>query len=342
MRRLAVVSTLVLFAALIFPVSALAADGAEGRVIIGDNFTLESGETLDGDLLVIGGNVDLEEDSLVEGDVFVVGGNVRVHGVVEGDLGVIGGQVTLDDESVIRGDVGAIGGHVDRREGAEVEGDYFPSSGFQAPFDFSFPGRIWTLPPRVFTPVEGFGIRMPAIFRIGTGLFNALLMAALAVLAVVFWPEPARRVASAAVDQPLPAGGLGLLTLIVVPILLLLLLITIILSPLSLVGVVVLVAAWAFGVISIGLEVGHRLAKALKWELQPAVEAGMGTLLLTLVVAGIGMVTCIGWIPKLLLASLALGAVMLTRFGSRTYMPARGGVVPLDLEDQGEADTETE
>jgi hypothetical protein len=342
MKRLAVISTLVLFAALVLPGSAFAAEGAEGRIIIGDNFTLESGEILDGDLLVIGGNVTLEEDSLVEGDVFVVGGNVRVHGVVDGDLGVVGGQVTLEDESVIQGDVGAIGGHVDRREGAEVEGDYFPSSGFQAPFDFAFPTRIWTFPPQVFTPLSGFGVRVPGLFRVGTKLFNSLLMAALAVLAVVFWPEPARRVAKAAVDQPLPAGGLGLLSLIFVPILLLLLLITIILSPLSLVGIVVLVAAWAFGVISIGLEVGHRLANALNWDLEPPVEAGLGTLLLSLVVAGIGMVTCIGWIPRLLLASLALGAVMLTRFGSRVYMPAAGGVVPVDLEGQIEEGGETE
>jgi hypothetical protein len=332
MKKLAILISLVLIGALALPVTALAAEQPQGRIIIGDNYTLESGDTLDGDLLVIGGNVTLEQDSLVDGDVFAVGGNVDVSGEVSGDIGVIGGQVTLEDEALVRGDVSALGGGAMRKPGAQVEGEFTPGSGFQVPFDFSLRGGIWSFPRTILTPISGFGVYMPGFFRVGIRLFNAFLMAALAVLAVVFWPEPAKRVAMAVVDQPLPAGGLGLLTLIIVPILLILLLITIILSPLSLVGLVVLVAAWAFGVIGIGLEIGNRLARALRWEIQPPVAAGLGTLLLSLIVAGFGMVACIGWIPRILLGALAVGSVILTRFGSRPYAPARAEVAPADVE----------
>lgn len=332
MKRLPAMLTLALVLVFALPATALAAEEPQGRIIIGDDYTLESGDTLDGDLLVIGGNVTLERDSLVDGNIFLVGGNADVSGEVNGDIGAVGGQVTLEDGALVRGNVSALGGGVTRREGAEVEGELLPGAGFQAPFDFSLRGGIWTFPRTIFTPISGLGVRVPGVFRIGTRIFNALLMAALAVLAVVFWPEPAKRVALAAVDQPLPAGGLGLLTLIVAPILLILLLITIILSPLSLVGLVVLVAAWAFGIIGIGLEVGNRLARALKWDLQPPVAAGLGTLLLSLVIAGLGMVACIGWIPRLLLGALAVGSVILTRFGSRLYAPIQAQVAPVDLE----------
>lgn len=339
MKKLAILLSLVLVAALALPVTALAAEQPQGRIIIGDNFVLENGETLDGDLLVIGGNVTLKQDSLVDGDVFAIGGNVDVSGEVSGDIGVIGGQVTLEDEAVVRGNVSALGGWATRKPGAQIEGEFTPGSGFQVPFDFSLRGGIKSFPRAILAPISGFGVYVPGFFRVGTKLFNAFLMAALAVLAVVFWPEPTRRVAMAAVDQPLPAGGLGLLTLIVGPVLLILLLITIILSPLSLVGLVVLVAAWAFGVIGIGLEVGDRLAQALKWEIQPPVAAGLGTLLLSLIVAGLGLVDCIGWAPRILLGALAVGSVIMTRFGSRPYVPIRAQAAPVELESTEQEDT---
>jgi hypothetical protein len=46
----------------------------------------------------------------------------------------------------------------------------------------------------------------------------------------------------------------------------------------------------------------------------------LGTLLLTFVVGGIGMIPCIGWIAPLIVASLGVGGVILTRFGSQAYV----------------------
>ena len=80
------------------------------------------------------------------------------------------------------------------------------------------------------------------------------------------------------------------------------------------------------GGIDISLKVGKRLGEGFKWELQPPAAAGLGTLVLTLVIGGIGMVPCVGWVAPFLVASIGLGAVMLTRFGSREY--ASGPAAP--------------
>ncbi len=153
-------------------------------------------------------------------------------------------------------------------------------------------------------------------------------MAALAVLVVMFWPEPTARAAEAVVGSPVAAGGLGLLTLIVVPAFLLVLLITILLSPVSLLGAILLVAAAAFGWIALGFEVGRRLAEAFNWELHPAAAAGIGTLVFTFVLGGIGQIPCLGFLVVLLGIALGLGGVLLTRFGSRAYLPAGGAAAP--------------
>ena len=124
-------------------------------------------------------------------------------------------------------------------------------------------------------------VRINPLLKIGSLIFRTVVMAGLAALVVIFWPAATDRVSQAVVAQPLAAGGLGLLTLICGPFLLLILLITLILSPLTLVGVVALVVAAAFGWIAIGAEIGTRFAQALNWELQPAVNAAIGAFLLT-------------------------------------------------------------
>ena len=72
MKKIFKLFTLALLLALILlPTSAVYARGnsgglLDGRVIFGDNFTLESGDTLNGDLVVFGGNVTVEEVRPIE------------------------------------------------------------------------------------------------------------------------------------------------------------------------------------------------------------------------------------------------------------------------------------
>jgi hypothetical protein len=144
----------------------------------------------------------------------------------------------------------------------------------------------------------------------------------LALLVVLFWPEQTARVSAVVTTAPGPALGLGLLTAVAVPVLAVLLGITICLAPISFVGMLLLVAAGVFGWIALGMTVGARLSTALKlYNLSPAVSAALGTGVLTLVMRAIEWIPCFGWVPPLLLGLIGLGAVLLTRFGTRPYLP---------------------
>ena len=134
-------TTIFLLLALIFlPTSNAYAQDPGGDVIrIGENYTLESGETLNGSLVVIGGNADVEEDASVTRDVVLIGGNLTIDGDIDGtvviiggnltisgttgkEVVVIGGQLLLTETSVVNGDVVTIGGQVTKEPGAEIVG----------------------------------------------------------------------------------------------------------------------------------------------------------------------------------------------------------------------------
>jgi len=326
MKKLVLVPFVVLVAALALPGAAYAGEADQGQVIFGGTFTLESGEVLNGDLVIFGGSVELEEGSIVDGDVLLFGGNAVIHGEIDGDLALLGGNADLGSTAVITGGVATMGGNVNQAEGAIVEGDFVSAEGFYLPFSFQLPNLPDfgdTVRVRPFGR-SSFGPFFSPVIGILWFVLRSLLVAALAILVVLFWPKPAERAGSAAVSQPIVSGGLGCLTFIVVPILAVFLAITIIGLPLSFLTVVALVVAVVFGWIAIGVEIGLRMAEAFDWELHPAAAAGIGTLAVSFVVGGIGLIPCIGWLAPLLVGSAGLGAVILTRFGSREYEIASG------------------
>jgi cytoskeletal protein CcmA (bactofilin family) len=325
MKRLAVASILAIVLALVVPVAALAAGPKDGQVIFGGTFTLSAGQSVDGDLLVVGGVVTLEQGSSVHGDTVLFGGTISVDGEIQGNLAAMGGTVGIGPNAVIHGDVMRFGAVVSIDEAATIEGEVFSEE------TFDIPPLDWRFVRPTILPFQMWSSAWSPAFSVLWFTARVLLMAALAVLVVMFWPEPTRRVARAIVEQPLPSGGIGMLTLIVVPFLLLALAFTICLIPVSVLGLVVFGAAALFGVVAAGLEVGQRIALMFRWELHPAAAAGLGTLVLSIVLGGFSELPCIGvfgWLATFLVASLGVGAVVLTRFGSRLYPEQGAAIVP--------------
>ena len=275
----------------------------EEGLVVGESYTLESGETLNNDLTIVGGNAQLEQDSTVNGDLAVIGGNVNIDGTVTGDVSVLGGYVQLKDHAVINGSLSAVGGTVRRADGAVVEGETNPG----------LPFRITTMrtPP--------FQINFDPITGPLMAFFQALALAALAILVHLFAAPQMQRTGLAAISQPIASGGVGLLTIIVAPALLLIMAITIILLPLSLLGFLVLGIAALYGWLSLGLMVGRQLAVWLKQPWSDPINAGVGTLVLSLLSSMLNLIPCLGWLANALVWFIALGTVILTRFGMQAY-----------------------
>ncbi|MCO6449775.1 MAG: polymer-forming cytoskeletal protein [Caldilineales bacterium] len=321
---------------LVIPGVAYAQDPDYGdQVIFGSNFVLHSGETINGDLAVFGGSVSLEEGSQVKGDVVVFGGSLLVRGMVDGDIAVIGGSVQLDSTAVVTGDVSGFGGSINQSPGAEIKGSTV--EGFRFDQSGGPEIRIPGIPPIPFGPdaVPEINITSPMqrgpfewfigyFLRGMSAIALAAILAALGVVLVVLFPKPTERVATTASENAVVSFGSGCLTLVLGIPLLILLAITICLIPLSVVLGVALIAAWVFGWLAVGWLLGKRLLLALNTENHtPVIEAVVGVAVLTLVWQLPGVVPCVGgflsWLIGLVVGCIGLGAVMLSKFGTRTY-----------------------
>jgi hypothetical protein len=309
---------MLLLAAVLWPHAALAQGGQGDKFVFGGTYTLAAGEELDGSLYVIGGSATLENGSHVTGDVMLAGGTLQSNGRIDGDVLAVGGLVDLGEFAVVGGDVASLGAQIIKADGARIEGTERNLAG--GPIQFKLPGGV--TPPRIDVLVN-------PVWNVLSFFFTAFLWAVLAIMVVLFLPRQVERTSQAVVTQPLISGGLGLLTLVVVPPLLVLIAITLIGIPISLVGAFLLVIAWAFGMIAVGAEVGKRLAQVLKQEWAFAVAAGLGTFTLVVVVNGFeSLIPCIGWLARLLVAMVGIGAVLLTRFGTQVYQPSSPPTTP--------------
>ncbi|MFQ6101729.1 MAG: polymer-forming cytoskeletal protein [Anaerolineae bacterium] len=327
---------------LLFPATpALADDGPPdngGITIWGEDYTLEEGERLDGDLVVFNGDVTLEAGSYAEGSVVIWNGSADVEGIIEGDLVVSGGDINLGEDARVEGDVVCTWNcDLEQEEGARVDGGIIEGIPLG---DLRF-GRWRNFPVPVPSPTT-FWISGPErvlgwVFGAIRGVAAILVIAAVAGLVALVWPQQTVQVGQAVVGASWPSFGIGLLTAVAAVMLIVVLLFTICLSPVAVLAALALGAAGLFGWIGIGELVGERLLQALNAHgAVPLWAAGLGTLLITVVSAGLSAALCLaplGWALIFVLGCLGLGAVVLTRFGTTAYVPSRPTSSPSPLEE---------
>ncbi|MCJ7623046.1 MAG: polymer-forming cytoskeletal protein [Anaerolineaceae bacterium] len=300
----------------------LAQSEGDDQIVFGGEYTLNSGDTLDGNLVILGGNATIEEDARVKGNIVITGGELYVSGTVDDGIIAIGGAVFLEDGALVKGDIGLASASFEQSADAVVRGDVRYDIAELDNFDLDFsppfiaPVQVPQIQPSIWSGVGFIG-------NILWGFMRTLAIAALAALVVLMLQKPTERVAASIVGQPAISGGLGLLTIIVAPAFVVLLMITIILIPVGILGILVLALAALFGWIAIGLEIGNRIATLAKQTWAPAISAGIGTLVLTLVANIFGSIDCIGWIIPTLVIMVGLGGVILSKFGTQIYQPSK-------------------
>lgn len=318
--RMKFLSLLVLLLLLLLPATPVFAQdgGGPGKIIFGDNFTLKSGEELNGDLVVFGGNVTIEKDADLNGSLVVFGGTISSNGSVSGDVVIFGGQIQLDEKAIVDGDVVTIGGQLDKATGADIHGDIVddvPAPAIDVP---SIP-----VVPNLQGP--NVSVRFNPFLEFSRVIGASLFVAILGMLAALFFQARLDRVSQAVVTQPLMTSSMGLLIIVVM----LLLAVTIIFLPFVLLGLFPLALAWLFGVVAIGQEIGDRLAKAIRQEWAPVLTTGIGTFILVFLITFVDamnnllpFISCITWVIPILIGFAAIGAVVVTRFGARPIQMA--------------------
>lgn len=303
----------------------------DDEVVAGGDYTLAEDETLNGNLVVLGGSVTLEEGSTVNGSVVIVGGSSELGGEVKEDVVVFGGSVALLETVVIQGDLVRSGGSIEAEAGYEVQGNETQSipNPPVLPFDNN---SEFSAPEVPANPVQdGIEGMVNAILSLVLGVISAFTLAVvagvLAMFVAMLMPEPLGRVTAAMTQAPVLSAGMGLLTLVAVPMLAgLVALITLFcLSPFSLVALFIYVMAIFFGWVALGALMGEKLMGAVNnGTFSPVLAAGLGAFLLTLLINLLSVIPGIGGffssLTAFLLAALGLGAVVLTRFGLRPYL----------------------
>lgn len=326
---------------LIVPTSNVFAQSSDDGdvVLFGQNYTVKSDDTLTSDIAVFGGNVTIEEDALVNGNIIIFGGNLEIEGEVDGDIALIGGNITISGETTgdivliggqaeltetayVDGNIAMIGGNLDREEGAEITGEvtYNAPPGIDVPDVPNVP-NVPNPPDAPNAPNYdydyGYDFRFNPFWEIGSAFGQALVIAAIGMLLMLFLQPQLERAGNAMTSQPLMAGGFGLLTLVLVPIAIVIMVITILLIPVAVIVAFLIPLVWLFGMVALGQEIGDRFTKAINQTWAPVLSTGFGTFMLVLLTNLIGLIPCVGWLASILVHLVALGGVTMTWFGTR-------------------------
>jgi hypothetical protein len=276
------------------------------KFILGDTFRLKYGESLDGNLVVVGGTVNIEKGAQVNGDIVLTGGTIAISGSVKGDIVAIGGAINLDDTAVVDGDVSAVGASIKRSDGAQISGQVTEQGPLQ--LDLNQDGQA--------VPVKHTPSLLEKILAIA---FESLAMAALAVVLALIFPTQIKRVAQTVNSEFWVSGGVGLITMIGAPVVLVIMTITIILIPVMIFSVLALALTTIYGWVIAGYDLGERFSTLLKVNWPVSVSAGIGVLVLSLVVGLVTLIPCVGWILGFLIIVFTLGGIVISRFGSNKY-----------------------
>jgi hypothetical protein len=308
-----------LFMGFTLPVSAstsLAVNHSD-RVIFGD-YTLASGDTNQGDLVVIGGNVVIEEGATVMGTLAVIGGGLTINGTVNGDIVSVGGSGEIGDSAYISGSMVSIGSNLSISDDATILGETvleLDNNSVQiAPIpDIPNPVTPPVVPEVTFNTSPG----LEFLRQLFSTSFMVLAIAALGLLIGILFPSHLKKTAKSIVNEPVKSGVLGFLTVFVAPIVFVILAITIILLPVSLLAILALGILMLYGWVAVGYEIGLRVSSAAKVNWEPSIIAGLGTLILSSIAALVAMIPCIGFLIYPIVTSVGLGGVLISQFGRR-------------------------
>jgi len=337
--------------------SALAAPGGNplDRIITGDDYTLRDGEREDGNVVVLGGSVEIRDGAVLDGDLIVMGGDVEVDGAVTGNVVVMGGDVDVLETAHVGGDCVLIGGDVAISQGAKIDGEvvtnpdggWFPfnrgQDGDEFPAIPAVPAipAIPTIPsapsaPSIPSPTKVVYHHEPGFAeKVGGAFLSAIAVGVLALLIALFLPRHTDQVRQVVVREPAMSGLVGFLTflaaVLLTPIMAIISAVLILALCVGLLGFPIIVLFWFalvascfLGWAAVGQLVGHWISDRLGLKgMTPAIETALGAFSLSLVVGLLQAIGCVfglvGGLLNLALFSLALGAVVLTRFGRQDY-----------------------
>lgn len=247
------------------------------------------------DDLVQSGDIIIAESEKILGDVVCLQGNVDIYGEVFGDVVALMGNVTVHPGGLIHGDVVTLLGVVDLHPEGRIGGDQVSLGGI---------GQHISLP----SPKNLFNVNL------GFTVFNIIVRFGLAVLIAALFPAVQGRVSAQIEKRAGQSAGAGVLAWLAVLPLTIVVALTIIGIPLSLLLLLVLWAAFFLGFSAVSALAGARILTNQKPG--SLVPVALGSIVLSVLIA----FPVVGWLIRIALALVGVGAVVITRFGTQTQI----------------------
>jgi cytoskeletal protein CcmA (bactofilin family) len=299
MKRLRIPLLVLLFSLLL---AACGADGLYSLTLITEG-QHELTQNIQGDLLILGGEVTLPENTSINGNVHLLLGALTVNGKINGDVSFMNGDLSLGDSALLRGDLNLGGGSFRPSPGSVIEGKVNIGTGVSLP----------SVPERERRVDWSFWFR-----TILNGLLSGLIASAL----VRYFPSEIGRISEAITHHSLASGAMGILTGIVGMSLLVTMAYTILLIPVSILMLFLLAAGVFLGWVGLGSELGRFLVKMTRRPIKPSKVAFIGMFVFMPAFQLFTSIPLLGGALGIALGSVGLGAVSLTRFGLRRFVPA--------------------
>ncbi len=268
--------------------------GERRKLSFSSTVVVTSGEVVCSDVTSLGGSVLIRGE--VNSDVVTFGGNVVIDGgMVHGNITLYGGDLILENGARVNGDIHVCGGHRAGEANSRLHGSVFACTQSIGQFlaaDRGATFRFWSL----------------------------IAWIALGILLTTLLPEHVMFVRTTARSKMRRSLVLGLLSVLLAPAILTVLIALIIPIPLAILVLIGLVVAWALGTVAIGWLLGDYLLRRIAPHYNTRhFQIVVGIAILTLA----GSLPIIGLLISLGSGLLGLGAVFLSRFGTRLYCPPR-------------------
>jgi cytoskeletal protein CcmA (bactofilin family) len=263
------------------------------RPSFGGTVVVDSSDVICSDLTSFDSRVVIR--GWVQGNVVLFGGDVVIAGAVNGNISVYGGSITLQNSAHVNGDIHLCGGQANLDKAAQLHGTVLDCRSNVVEYVFSN---------------EAPNIRLVSI----------LTWILLGILLTSLLPEHVMLVRTTVQNRLRRSLVLGLLSTLLAPAIITVLVALIIALPLALLVAVGVIAAWALGTVAVGWLIGDYIVRRLAPQHNTRsmqVVVGLTVLVLAESLPYIGLFISIG------AGLVGLGAVFLSRFGTRLYSPPR-------------------
>lgn len=259
-----------------------------------------------------GGTTVVDTNTVVCSTLTAFGGTVAINGTVNGDVIGFGSEIVI--AGTVRGTIDLYGGSVVLQSGSQLFGNInLYGARWAEGTNVQFVGAVFDHTRHINWLFPGDGVfsfpLLPLITWVALGLFLTSLL-----------PEHVMIVRTTVESKARRSLLIGLLSILLAPLLLVVLIALILTIPVAIIVALGLIAAWALGTVAIGWLVGeHLLRRFAPSKNTRLMQVAVGLTALVL----LGSIPFIGWIISIGAGLLGVGAVFLSRFGTRLYVQPR-------------------